>query len=135
MTLLRGWVLATGLLGGGLWAAEPPAWKVAPEALKGLKNPVTQAGMAASVERGRALYATHCASCHGATGKGDGEDAAYYNSAPSNLTTDKVAAQADAELFVKVAQGRGDMTGFGKKLDTAQRWDTVNFVRTLRQGK
>src|SRR6187549_1747915 len=35
---------------------------------------------------GKAIYDRDCASCHGATGKGDGDDAAYFTTKPTDFT-------------------------------------------------
>src|SRR5690606_4649488 len=40
---------------------------------------------APDVARGKALYAQHCAACHGADGKGDGPAAKGLEPAPSNF--------------------------------------------------
>ncbi len=112
--------------------ADTAPWKIPPAALKGVKNPVAAKDKAASVERGKALYAKECAGCHGDTGKGDGPDAAYFNTAPKDLSSDEVTKQSDAELFVKITQGKGDMKATEKLFDAKQRWDLVNAVRALR---
>ncbi len=39
--------------------------------------------------RGKTLFMTNCASCHGATGHGDGDRAASLNPKPRNYTTEK----------------------------------------------
>ncbi len=109
--------------------AEP--WLVPPAALKGLKNPVAASARPASVERGRALYVKECASCHGEQGKGDGPDGMYFTTPPSDLTSASVTKQSDAELFVKITQGRGDMNGYEKTFTPSQRWDLVNATRAL----
>lgn len=112
-------------------AAAPP-WTIAPAALKDVKNPVSAAELPASIERGRGLYAKECASCHGAKGKGDGPDGLYFTTPPSNLTSPAVTKQSDAELFVKLTVGRGDMKSYEKLFDASQRWDLVNAVRALK---
>jgi len=107
--------------------AEP--WVVPPAELKGLKNPVPAPQRTASVARGAALYKQECASCHGDTGEGDGPDAMYYQPLPSKL---KGRQFGEAEVFVKVSTGRGNMKGLADKLDAGKRWDVVNFVQTLK---
>src|SRR5213075_1256213 len=49
-----------------------------------LKNPV--AADAKSIAAGKALYARHCAECHGDEGKGDGTMAEDMDPKPPNLT-------------------------------------------------
>ena len=48
-------------------------WPV-PDNYKNMKNPV--ASNATSIAEGKTLYSTHCKSCHGAKGLGDGNKAA-----------------------------------------------------------
>ena len=36
---------------------------------------------------GKVIYDRDCASCHGATGKGDGDDAAYFTTKPTDRPT------------------------------------------------
>lgn len=110
------------------FAAAPP-WKVPPAELKGVANPVAKAERAASAARGADLYKVHCSSCHGDLGKGDGPDGLYFIPPPGNLAGSK---QSDAELFVKISVGRGNMVAFAEKLDVAQRWDVVNHLKTLK---
>jgi mono/diheme cytochrome c family protein len=111
--------------------ADPPAapWVLSPDELKGVKNPVAEAAQPASAARGAPLYKELCASCHGETGEGDGPDAIYYEPLPPKL---KGRRLGDAEVFVKVSKGRGNMKGLEAKVDAGKRWDVVNFVQTLR---
>ena len=56
-------------------------WPV-PDNYKKMKNPV--ASDAASIAEGKTLYATHCKSCHGAKGLGDGNKAAQLKTEPGD---------------------------------------------------
>ena len=42
---------------------------------------------AASIKEGKDLWSTHCQSCHGKTGKGDGPKAAQLKTEPGNFTS------------------------------------------------
>lgn len=53
-----------------------------PEPYASLSQP---AGGQQQITRGRELYATHCAACHGADGRGNGPAAASLEPAPANL--------------------------------------------------
>jgi len=123
--LAAGATLAAGLC----LAQAPEPWTIPAAELKGLKNPIAKAALPASVERGAAIYKEQCASCHGDTGLGDGADGLYFVPPPPKLLSLK---QGDAELFVKVTKGRGNMESLEKKLSVAQRWDVVNYVKTLK---
>lgn len=66
-----GWVRWVGIAA----AAAPAAWASAPgSAPQG------------AVRTGSQLYRTHCASCHGPAGRGDGPLAEYLTVRPANLT-------------------------------------------------
>ena len=107
-----------------------------PEARE-LTNPVT--GTPESVASGAAAYATHCAACHGATGRGDGALAAAsaaYGPRPSNLA-DRTWQHggSDGEVFVAIRDGIGPdfaMDAFRDRLAETEIWNVVNFLRSLR---
>jgi len=114
--------------GVGLVSAQGE-WK-APADAKGTKNP--QSG-AASVAAGKKAAETNCITCHGPGGKGNGVAAAALTPKPADWTSAKVKADTDGELFWKISNGRGPMPPW-KHLPDKERWDLVNYVRSL-QGK
>ena len=92
-----------------------------------------------SVAAGAATYARHCASCHGVTGRGDGQLAAAtaaYGSRPSNLTdTTWQHGSSDGELFVTIRDGIGPafaMDANGERLTEPDIWNLVNYLGSLR---
>ena len=106
-------------------------WPV-PDSNKNIKNPV--ASNAASIADGKALYATHCKSCHGAKGMGDGNKAAQLKTEPGDFSKADFQSQTDGVIFYKTSEGRDDMPGFKKKIpDADERWSIVNFVKTLKK--
>ena len=110
---------------------QPKPWTV-PDNFKKMKNAV--AADATSVAEGKTLWNTHCKSCHGAKGLGDGSKAAQLKTEPGDFSKADVQSQADGELFYKVTEGRDDMPGFKKKLpDADDRWSLVNFIKTLKK--
>jgi len=115
--------------GFGLFQQKP--WPV-PDKDKNMKNPV--ASDATSIAEGKTLYATHCKSCHGAKGLGDGNKAAQLKTEPGNFSTADFQSQTDGSLFYKTTEGRDDMPNFKKKIpDADERWSIVNFMRTLKK--
>jgi len=115
--------------GFSLFQQEP--WPV-PDNYKNMKNPV--AADAASIAEGKTLYATHCKSCHGAKGLGDGNKAAQLKTEPGDFSTADFHAQTDGALFYKTTEGRDDMPNFKKKIpDADERWSIVNYMRTLKK--
>ena len=106
-------------------------WSV-PEKDKNAKNP--QASDAGSVAEGKELWTTHCKSCHGAKGLGDGPKAAQLKTDPGDFSKSSVQSQTDGSLFYKLTEGRDDMPSFKKKIPEAEdRWALVNFIRSLKK--
>lgn len=105
-----------------------------PAEYAGQKNPVT--ADEASLERGAALYATNCASCHGDGGMGDGPAGAVLNPAPAAIAHTS-QMMADDYLFWRVSEGGVEFNTSmppWKILDEQSRWDTINYVRALGAG-
>lgn len=86
----------------------------------------------ASVTRGAELYAIHCAMCHGQTAEGNGAVAAFLANKPANLTTPVVQSKSDGSIFLTITNGvDGKMPPLNENLIVSERWDLVNFIRTL----
>lgn len=98
------------------------------------KVPNTIKTSAASIAEGKALWSTHCASCHGKTGLGDGAKATTLNTAPPDFSKAAFQGQTDGSIFYKTSEGRGDMPSFKKKItDADDIWNLVNFMRSLKK--
>jgi len=100
------------------------------------KNPT--AATPESIERGKALYLDkdkgNCIFCHGETGAGNEANLARLRRKPADLTNkEHMAAMTDGEVFWKISKGiRGIMPAGERKMPTPEeRWDVVNYVRTL----
>jgi mono/diheme cytochrome c family protein len=113
----------------GLAAVRAQGPWVAPPEAKATKNPVQGLGNA------KKSAETNCASCHGATGKGDGPAAAALPPPkPANWQADPVQKQTDGEIFWKISNGRGAMPPW-KHLPDKERWELVNYIRSLKPKK
>lgn len=87
---------------------------------------------AESIRRGGELFAVHCAPCHGRAGRGDGPAGAGLLQRPADLTASHTADHTPGDLFWWITHGLGlAMPGFGEQLSITERWDLVNFLRTL----
>ncbi len=92
---------------------------------------------AASIARGKFLYDLTCALCHGAAGKGDGAFTQYFTKKPADLTTASVSSLSDGEIFLVITNGISPSDGtlvmpdLRENLSVADRWDVVNYVRSL----
>jgi|SRR5215472_8575312 len=122
-------LIAVGLLFRGAAAANPVSEKKwqAPATAATKKNPV--AGSQTSVGEGKKLYTKHCASCHGPSGDGDGSAAADLGIHPAKLS--ESGSQSDGALFWKITTGKKPMPGYGAKLSETDRWNLINYLRTL----
>lgn len=105
-------------------------WPV-PDAYKNKVNPLK--GDAASVATGKTLYGTHCKSCHGTKGKGDGPKASQLDTECGDFTKASFQSQTDGSIYYKTEKGRKDMPSFKTKIPNADDlWAVVNYVRTLK---
>ena len=113
-------------------AQLPPSsdWSAPPTAAR-TPNPVAADGL--SVARGNQLYQIGCLPCHGTKGAGDGSAASSLERHPGILSDSKLWQQTDGTLFWKISQGRSPMPSFAEAFSDAQRWDILNYVRTLAQ--
>ena len=100
-------------------------WTAPPEMAK-RENPVP--ADAASFARGKRIYDTSCASCHGSAGKGDGPAAQALNPKPADLAV-MAPQHPPGDLAWKVETGRGAMPPWKGVLTQNQIWDVVNYVR------
>ena len=130
-------VLAVSILAVSLMSVaftidqQPKPWN-APDKNAKTVNPVKSS--AESIAAGKTLWSTHCASCHGKTGLGDGNKAAQLKTTPPDFTKAAFHAQSDGSLFYKVAEGRDDMPSFKKKIPEQEDiWNLVVYMRTLKK--
>lgn len=89
-----------------------------------------------SLSRGSQLYNINCALCHGETGQGDGPITGYWMAdmrKPANLTEARMADMSDGSIYVTITQGYGTMPPLRENLNVRERWDVVNYVKTLSQ--
>lgn len=95
-------------------------------------NPVKS--NAQSIAAGKTLWGTHCSSCHGKTGLGDGTKAAQLKTQPQDMSKAVLQSQSDGSIFYKISEGRDDMPSFKKKIPEQEDiWNLVVFVRTLKK--
>ncbi|HEX9872606.1 MAG TPA: c-type cytochrome [Candidatus Tectomicrobia bacterium] len=91
---------------------------------------------------GRKLYMTHCYTCHGVTGKGDGPAAARLQPKPRNLTDDAyMSRKTDQDLYNVISGGSAALHRFSgmpdwKAIFYPERiWDVVAYLRTLHRPR
>lgn len=136
-------VLALVLGTSCFWAQEkkettPPA-EPAPTAAhpatisaddKARKNPIKFTDV--SVDRGKKIFGTQCALCHGDKGNGKGELAADMKlTVPDFTNPDTLKDRTDGELFTVIGAGKETMPAQGGRLTDIHRWNLVNYLRSL----
>jgi mono/diheme cytochrome c family protein len=90
----------------------------------------------ASIARGAELYAIHCAMCHGPNADGIGPIAPFLANKPANLTKAVVQSKSDGSIFLTITNGvDGKMPPLNENLLVSERWDLVNFIRTLKPAE
>jgi mono/diheme cytochrome c family protein len=99
----------------------------APSAAK--KNPI--APTRESIAAGQKIYSKTCAMCHGKTGDADGPAVIELNIHPAKLSDPQLATEPDGSLFWKITTGKKPMPAYGKRLSETDRWNLVNYIRTL----
>lgn len=92
---------------------------------------------AASIARGAELFAINCKQCHGETGQGNGPIAPFLSKfKPADLTSPLIRAFSDGQIFMTITNGVPDrMPPLNENLTVSERWDVVNFVRTLKPSQ
>ena len=91
---------------------------VTPATANQLVNPRTRT--AESLNRGKWVYETYCLVCHGEGGRGDG---------PISLAGG--GPFPGVRSLVTDSMGRGLMPRYSDKVRGTDRWDLVNYVRSL----
>lgn len=105
-------------------------WK-APASADAKKNPLT--ADAVTIAAGKTVYVKECQSCHGKKGKGDGPSAKDLDIPAGDFSKVIMQSQSDGALFWKTSEGRKPMPSFKKKLTEEKIWQTVIYMRTLKQ--
>ena len=141
--VLRRMALMPQRLGGvGAWAPAVALCAVglvvyyqAPPSLgSGPVNPIPP--NSDSVAAGHTLFVANCVPCHGLTGKGDGPVGLTLNPRPADLTLHAVpGVHTDGQLYTWISNGFAGsvMPAFKSVLSDNDRWNLVNYVRTLAQ--
>lgn len=84
------------------------------------------------LERGRWLFETYCATCHGA--EGDGRSAVAENMEfrkPPSLVTAPVTGMPPGRIYRVATYGYAFMPAYRAELDVVERWAVVAYLRAL----
>lgn len=90
--------------------------------------------------RGRRLYASNCANCHGPGGKGDGASAGLLDPKPRDHTDSRIMEQLSDRHIARVIREGGAFAGYpimpaNPHIEERGLTALVAFVRTLHRGR
>jgi mono/diheme cytochrome c family protein len=104
-----------------------------PELIAGQPASVPVPASADSLQRGKALFRMVCAVCHGQSGNGTSPLSGFFPTKPADLTGDTVQSLSDNEIFLVITQGFNSMPSMAENLSPGERWDVINYIRTLKK--
>lgn len=97
---------------------------------KARKNPVKFTEV--STDRGKKIFNTQCALCHGAKGDGKGDLASEMKlNVPDFTKANTLKDRTDGELFAIIGNGQDPMPPQAGRMTDTHRWNLVNYVRML----
>ena len=82
-------------------------------------------------EKGAALFAKTCQSCHGVPTK---DNWIKLQPPPGDPASEKFRKDSDGDLFYKISTGRGTMPQFMNVLSEEDRWDVISYIRSFHPG-
>ena len=113
-----------------LLGAQAKTWTL-PAGAANEKNPLTASPDV--LKKGESLYKSHCVTCHGPKGLGDGPDVDRKDRAnkPANLT---LSRNPEGVVFYKIWNGRKDpdMPAFKSRMTKDEAWAVVTYAISLR---
>jgi len=113
---------------------EPPTDLVIPPEEAKRENPVKPTE--SSITEGKKLYGYQCAMCHGETGDGKGEMVEPMKLKLKDYTDPAALKEwTDGMLFYILEKGRGKMPGQEGRMKADQKWNMINYIRSLSKKK
>jgi len=96
-------------------------------------NPAIDMKAEASVVRGRAVYFTFCAQCHGIDFDGNGTVGQSFTPLPADIRSAQVQSKTAGELFKGISYGipGGRQPALDTTITVEDRWKVVAFVKSL----
>lgn len=86
-----------------------------------------------SIVKGKGLYLIQCAPCHGPGGKGDGPVSPKFIPPPDLTHPSIQRSRTDGYLEHVIGTGGAVMPAYGEALSPQERWEVVNFLRSIAQ--
>lgn len=88
-----------------------------------------------TLARGKKVYFTYCAQCHGKNYDGYGTVGQSFAPPPANLKSQQVQAKSEGALFREISFGipGGRQPALATTIDITDRWRVVAYVKSLDQ--
>ena len=86
---------------------------------------------AALLARGQQRYTIYCVPCHGAAGHGDGMIVQRGFPAPPDYDSPRLRAAPADHIYDVITHGYGVMYSYAARVEPADRWAIVAYVRAL----
>jgi mono/diheme cytochrome c family protein len=92
------------------------------------------------LKRGQEKYTIYCSPCHGLNGNGDGMLAKYGMgtlAGNGNYHSDRIRNMPEGQIFDTITNGSASkvMFPYGDKIEPADRWAVVAYVRALQRAQ
>jgi mono/diheme cytochrome c family protein len=87
------------------------------------------------MERGQSRFTIYCAPCHGAIGDGNGITKQYGMGATPTYHDDRLRKMPEGEIFNTITHGKNTMFPYADKLEPADRWAVIAYVRALQRAQ
>lgn len=85
--------------------------------------------------RGKQVYLTHCAVCHGATGNGVGSLTSAYGAKPANLLSQTFLDYPDGKIYHAIVAGKNSMPSYAADVPEDDRWAAIHHIRALQRAQ
>lgn len=90
---------------------------------------------AAFLALGKVKYNIYCTVCHGATGDGNGITKQYGMGATPTFHDARLRGVPEGEIYHVITAGKGNMLSYADKIEPADRWAVVAYVRALQRAQ
>ena len=89
----------------------------------------------ALLRRGQGRFSIYCTPCHGAGGEGDGMVVRRGFPRPPSYRIERLRDAPDRHIYEVIRDGYGVMYPFGDRIEPADRWAIVAYVRALQKSQ
>jgi mono/diheme cytochrome c family protein len=87
------------------------------------------------LERGQLKYTIYCTPCHGAIGDGNGITKQYGMGATPTYHDERLRNIPEGDIYHTITAGKNNMLSYADKLEPADRWAVVAYVRALQRAQ